>query len=351
MKDVGTERWSPLPGILRAWRWVRRSRPVRWFRKDKRAQAGLAAFLIIVIAIVYLLMRDTAGPETVRAVAAGDMACDPDDPLFLANSDAEGGYCRHAEVSEIAAAMNPDVLLGLGDYQYELPTADAYRDVYGPTWGRLRNQTIPALGNQEYKVHEANTFTEYFGERVRDPQGYWSEDVGRWHVVVLNSNCTSVTGGCLKGSPQQEWLAADLAANKKKCVVATWHHPRWSSGLGGSDLRTRDLYRTLYDHRVELVLSGHDADYERFSRLDPQGQPDPRGVTQFVVGVGGQAHYAREDGSPEPELVGAHVDYEHSGVLELVLMKDRYRWAFHALGGAEDGVGVAVTDQGEAMCF
>jgi hypothetical protein len=180
-----------------------------------------------------------------------------------------------------------------------------------------------------------------------------------------------VDGGCGTGSPQQRWLAADLAGNSQRCVLAAWHHPRWSNGIAGPDGRTADLYQTLYDHRVELVLSGHDADYERFGPLDPAGAPDPRGVRQFVVGTGGQAHYAPgPDDTPGRSGVtvppSRFVDYRHHGVLELELRPDRWRWRFHALGASGDspaggrsgGDGsdggqqprAAVIDQGEERC-
>lgn len=342
-------------------------RPRRWSRRARWTVAGcVAATLVLGAGLGIRLGVDPAGffadPATARVVAAGDMACDPDDPLFLANSAAEGDYCRHREVSDIATALNPDLLLGLGDYQYETSTADAYRDVYGPSWGRLREKTVPVFGNQEKLVGGEGAFTAYFGDRVRDIRGYWSQDVGRWHLIVLNSNCSDVAGGCLEGSPQQRWLAADLAGNDRVCVAAAWHHPRWSSGLGGPDPRTGDLYRTLFDNQVEVVLSGHDADYERFAPLAPDGTPDPLGVRQFVVGVGGQAHYPPDKDTPPREPAGEYVDYTHHGVLELELLPDRYRWRFHALdaadrdagpdgAGADRDAGSTVADRGEASCF
>jgi acid phosphatase type 7 len=317
-------------------------------RRHPRSTAVTAAVLVLAVAGVFALARACDVPKLVRVVAAGDMACDPDDPQFLAQSEAEGDHCRQNQVSDLALNLNPDLFLGLGDYQHELPTADAYRDVYGPSWGRLRPKTVPVFGNQEYKVREANTFTGYFGGRVRDPRGYWSQNVGTWHLVVLNSNCAAVEGGCAAGSPQQRWLAADLARNKRRCVLAAWHHPRWSTGIAGPDTRTQALFQTLYEHRAELVLSGHEADYERFGPVDPAGQPDDNGVRQMVVGVGGQAHYeppadAADEKAREGAPKGEFVDYHHHGVLELELAPGRWKWKFHALDAD-------VADQGEAQC-
>jgi hypothetical protein len=309
---------------------------------------------VVLAVVVYLLLtRCERTPDSVRVAAVGDMACDPDDPQFL---DSAADMCRQETVSDLAVVMDPTVLLGLGDFQYELPTMDAYRDVYGPTYGRLLNKTIPVYGNQEYKVQDANTFTAYFGDRIRDPRGYWSQDVGRWHIVVLNSNCAAVAGGCGKNSPQQQWLAADLKANPSKCVLAAWHHPRWSSGIAGSNERVGPLYQTLYSYHVDLLLSGHDADYERFGPLNPDGRPDDKGLRQFVVGTGGQAHYKPvaadtlrdEEGNLEVRTGQPRsdfTDFTHHGVLQLDLGPKSYKWIFHALDGSPPE-----EDTGSAQC-
>ncbi|BCJ49589.1 hypothetical protein Asp14428_10640 [Actinoplanes sp. NBRC 14428] len=325
-------------------------------RRRAAARYGLAVLLVLVLVLVWLLSRCSAEPTTIRMAAVGDMACDPDDPDFDRTTKERGDLCRHQAVSDLAVAMDPDVLLGLGDFQYELPAAEAYRTVYGPSFGRLLDRTVPVFGNQEYKVQDANTFTAYFGDRIGDPRGYWSQDLGKWHLVVLNSNCAAVAGGCGAGSPQQTWLAQDLAENDRRCVIAAWHHPRWSTGIAGSDVRTADLFDTLYDHEVELVLSGHEADYERFGPLNPQGRPDTHGVRQYVIGTGGQAHYlpgksdATRDERGDPLIrtdgpSSEYADFDHHGVLELVLAPDSWTWRFHPLEA-----GRPVTDEGRASC-
>lgn len=311
---------------------------------------ALGIVVVVIVVAILLLVRactpDT--PQSVLVVAAGDMACDAKDPAMKKGGDPD--QCRFKEVSDIAVSLQPDALLGLGDYQYEVPKSEAYAEIYGPTWGRLRSVTLPALGNQELKVHEANTFHEYFGERSGPPEGYWSTELGQWHVVVLNSNCTVVLGGCGMGSPQQVWLADDLASSGAQCTLALMHHPRWSTGLGGPDGRTADLYQTLYDGGVDIVLSGHEADYERFGQLDPDGNPSMTGVRQFVVGTGGQAVYRPEEGAAPWRNKGIlidseYADFDHHGVLALQLDPDRYSWAFHSLGTKDP-----VTDEGSAPC-
>jgi hypothetical protein len=275
-------------------------------------------------------------------------------------------WCREKDVSDIAVSVSPQALLGLGDYQYEVPSAKAFASTYGPTWGRLKAITIPAIGNQEYKVHEANTFTGYFAGQTGPEQHYWSTTLGAWHVVILNSNCTVVTGGCGLGSPQQKWLASDLDANTSRCTLALWHHPRWSNGLTGPDTRTNAMFATLAAHRVDILLSGHEADYERFGKLDGDGRPSQQGVRQFVVGTGGQVVY-NPSGEPNRQATGhnqteeiaadavAHpdsefVDFAHPGVLALQLGPRGYAWAFHAVNVNEAEPEDAVTDSGTSAC-
>jgi hypothetical protein len=320
----------------------------------RRLMAVVALAVVLLVAAVAMLSRCSTAPDTVRVAAVGDMACDPDDPDFATGAN---DHCRQKQVSDLAVALNPSALLGLGDFQYEMPTMDAYRTVYGPSFGRLLSRTVPVFGNQEYKVQDANSFTAYFGKQIKDPElGYWSQELGRWHLVVLNSNCAAVGGGCGMGSPQQTWLADDLKNTDRKCVIAAWHHPRWSSGIAGADSRTADLFRTLYENRVELVLSGHDADYERFAPLNPDGKTDPLGVRQYVVGTGGQAHYRPgagdggrdEDGKLPVGAVpptGEFVDFDHHGVLDLELKPDSWSWSFRAVG-VDDAL-----DKGQASCF
>ena len=319
----------------------------RWLRRRRVLGAVLLA-LILAIAAAWPVGRYVGGSDTVRVVAVGDMACDPADPNRDRATPDEGDHCRGRAVSDLAVALHPAVLIGLGDFQYETPTGEAYRRIYGPSFGRLLDRTIPVFGNQEYKIQDAATFTDYFGDRVRDPRGYWSQDIGRWHVVVLNSNCGAVAGGCDTDSPQQTWLEKDLATTDRRCVLAAWHHPRWSTGIAGPDERTDALYRTLVAHRVELLLSGHEADYERFGPLGPDGEPDPDGVRQFVAGTGGQAHYRPSQAGPGVHSAGPageFTDFDHHGVLELELSPDAYRWRFHPLEADR-----AVTDQGRASC-
>ena len=159
-------------------------------RRRRLVIAGIVGVVAAFALLLALRACTDSGPEVVRAVAAGDMVCDPGDP-------AQGGEkaCKAKEVSDVAVGLNPDAFFGLGDYVYEVPKSDTYRTVYDPSWGRLKEKTLPAIGNQEYKVHEANTFRSYFGDRAGPESGYWSTQFGKWHVVVLNSNRLRDPGG------------------------------------------------------------------------------------------------------------------------------------------------------------
>ena len=225
--------------------------------------------------------------------------------------------CRSTGDEQTAAlvARVPGTVAILGDSVYEHGTAAEFRDCY--SWRRFRTRTRAALGNHEYGSAGARPAKAYF--RLPD-RGYYSYELGSWHVVVLNSNCRPA-GGCEAGSPQQRWLAADLAASKAPCTLAYWHHPRFSSGLHGSDVSMAALWRTLARARADVVLAGHDHHYERFAPID--------GIRSFVVGTGGRSLYPvlfRTEGSEALQTSGF-------GVLDLELLPDRYTATFRPVPG------------------
>ncbi|MGH7289068.1 MAG: metallophosphoesterase family protein [Myxococcota bacterium] len=232
-------------------------------------------------------------------------------------------------------------VITLGDNAYPDGTAAQFQNCYGPSWGRHKERTHPATGNHEYHTTGAAGHFGYFGAAAGDPsEGWYSYDLGAWHVVVLNSNCSRI-GGCTRSSPQGLWLEADLAANPRDCTLAAWHHPRFSSGAShGSSTTTRDLYDILHSHRADLILAGHDHNYERFAPQDAFGIADPAGPTQFVVGSGGAS--LRPMGGIEPNsLTSAGNVY---GVLKLTLHETSYDWEFLPAAG------FSYTDGGSASC-
>jgi acid phosphatase type 7 len=241
----------------------------------------------------------------------------------------------------------------LGDLQYEDATYDKFLRSFDITWGRLKSLLRPAVGNHEYRVFGAAGYFDYFngvgfldGPAGRRDRGYYSYDVGDWHLVALNSQCSHppIDDGevdCAAGSAQEQWLRADLAANPRRCTLAYWHHPLISSGLAGFNSAVQPLWQALYDAGVEVVLTGHDHGYERFAPMDPNATRDgARGIRQFVVGTGGKNHQ-------QPRAFQANSEVRGNGsfgVLKLTLQPDAYAWEFVAEPGA------TFTDQGANDC-
>ena len=313
-------------------------------RPAARSAAALGGVLTLLalLAVAGCSAGGTAetAPGPVTVVAAGDIACSPKDESFNGGTGVPGA-CRHRATSDLVASLAPDAVLVLGDTQYQRATLEGYRGSYDPTWGRFKAITRPAPGNHEYESEDAEDYYRYFGEAAGDPgKGYYSFDLGDWHLVALNSECDEV-GGCGPGSPQLRWLRADLAAHDDACTLAYWHRPRFSSGMHGSDEDFDAFWQALYDAGAEIGLAAHDHDYERFAPLDPGGRVDTQhGVRQFVVGTGGAEHY--EVGEPLP---GSEVaDDTTFGVLELTLLPHGYRWRF-----VPTNVG-GFSDSGSATC-
>ena len=216
----------------------------------------------------------------------------------------------------------------LGDAVYERGTADEFRRCYTPSWGRFRARTRAALGNHEYRSGTAAAAIDYFRLPAR---GWYAYDLGSWRVIVLNSNCRPA-GGCMRGSPQWRWLRTELATHRARCALAYWHHPRWSSGLHGSDGTIADLWQLLADARADVVLAGHDHHYERFAPID--------GIRSFVVGTGGRSHYPTLWQLPASRAL----NWTTYGVLRLTLAADRYTWRFLPVSGQN------FTDTGSGTC-
>ena len=216
-----------------------------------------------------------------------------------------------------------------GDNAYEEGTAANFRDCYAPTWGRFLDRTLPAIGNHEYLTTDAVGYFGYFGSAAGDPsQGWYARDVGTWRVYILNSNCNTV-GGCRAGSPQERWLRADLAANPTACTLAIWHHPRFSSGEHGNFVSMTPIWEALYDAGAELVINGHDHDYERFDPQTPAGKADPNGIVEIIVGTGGRG--LRAVGKPIANSV-VHNDNTF-GVLKLTLSDGSWESTFLPVPG------------------
>lgn len=234
----------------------------------------------------------------------------------------------------------PGTVFVAGDTVYERGTSSEYASCFEPTWGRHKDRTRPAVGNHEYGTAGAAGYYQYFGASGGEPgEGWYAYDIGTWRVYVLNSNCRQV-GGCLGGSRQVAWLREDLALNPRVCTVAIWHHPRWSSGEHGGSYAMRGFWRALYAAGAEIVLNGHDHDYERFRKMDPTGTRDKqRGIREFVVGTGGAS--LRSFPTVEPNSVVRRTAH---GVLRLNLAQTDYQWSFIPVAGE------SFTDSGSGNC-
>ena len=233
----------------------------------------------------------------------------------------------------------PGTVVPLGDNAYPNGTADEFNNYYEPTWGRHKARTRPAAGNHEYDIPGASGYFNYFGAAAGDPaKGYYSYDVGAWHIIVLNSECSQV-GGCGSTSPQGQWLQADLAANPRPCTLAIMHKALFASGTDSA--AGRDFWSLLYQAGADVVLSGHAHFYERFAPQDPSGVADPaRGIREFVVGTGGASLHSFGTTVPNSEVR----NNKTHGVLKLTLHPTSYDWEFVPIAGA------TFTDSGSAVC-
>ena len=266
-------------------------------------------------------------------VAVGDLACAPETPRTAI-------ACHHAATSSLALRLRPAAVALLGDTQYQVGALSAFSQSFSPTWGRLRPRLHPAVGNHEYLTPGAADYFTYFG-RSAGPRGrgYYSYNLGGWHLIVLNSNCAFVS--CRVGSSQERWLRADLAAHRNRCVLAYWHHPRFTSGFHGNTLAVAPLWSALHRAGADVVLSGHDHDYERFAPQNAAGRRDQtRGIREFVVGTGGVNHYRFVRVAPNTERRSSAT----FGVLTLTLRPGGYSWRFVPEPGA------SFTDAGSGAC-
>jgi acid phosphatase type 7 len=283
----------------------------------------LLGFLLVFVFSVIGGLSEAAPADPVIA-AAGDIACDPADSRFNGGAGTTNA-CRMKATSDLLVGMDLAAVLVLGDSQYEDGALSKFRQSYDPTWGRLKSITRPAPGNHEYRRSNAAGYFDYFGAAAGDrAKGYYSYDIGTWHLIALNSNCEDI-GGCRAGSAQERWLQADLAAHPAACTLAYWHHPRFSSGAHGNDSEYDAFWQDLYRAGADVVLVGHDHVYERFAPQTPNAAADPaRGIRQFVVGTGGKSHYRFE-------TIRSHSETRSTGtfgVLVLTLRARGYDWRF-----------------------
>jgi hypothetical protein len=264
--------------------------------------------------------------------AAGDVAdCRKDNPPISAAA-------KTAALIASRLANDPEsAALVLGDSTYPVGRMEEFSNCYQPTWGQFKARTYPSPGNHEYYTPGAIGYFGYFGEAARQGgRSYYSLELGKWHVISLDSNLKSD-----EYTAQLAWLKADLDQRKTLCTLAFWHHPVFSSGGHGNDDRMKDAWRMLHAANADVVLSGHDHDYERFAPQDADGRRDEaRGIREFVVGTGG----AQLTSFGLRKSNSAVSDNRAHGVLRMVLKETGYEWEFLPVSGG------FVSDRGAALC-
>jgi hypothetical protein len=262
------------------------------------------------------------------------------DPVLIGAGDIS--TCGNSNDTKTASLVKNSggIPFTIGDNAYNKGTASEFANCYGPTWGQFKSRTHPAVGDNEYLTPGAKPYFDYFGSAAGTPgKGWYSYNVGSWHIVVLNSNCSKV-GGCGAGSAQEKWLKADLAASGARCIAAMWHAPRFSSVYGDSSA-TKPFWDDLYAAGADIVLNGHHHAYERFAPQDPSGHADPGGIREFIVGTGGDS-LAGSFGSVRPNSQVRNA--KTYGVLKLTLHSSGYDFAFVPVTGS------SFHDSGSGAC-
>jgi acid phosphatase type 7 len=307
---------------------------------------------------VSVTATNASGSGSATSAATGPVTS-PSDPVVVAVGDiaCPGGdlshACRQLATETLASRQNPSAVLVLGDNQYDSGLYGEYTGAgaYGATWGTFNSIVHPIPGNHEYAASSSATgYFQYFGANgvvTNSPGGYYSFNLGSWHIVALNSNCSDV--GCVDSvagaasTAQLSWLRSDLAANRSACVLAMWHHPRFSGGDVGNSPGVAPFWNALYP-RADLVLNGHDHIYERYAQLNPSGSADPSGIREFVIGTGGEnlGNYVPGNVTTPPGAPTVD-DPSDFGVLALTLHATSYSWKFVSTGGR-------TVDSGTTVC-
>jgi Big-like domain-containing protein/calcineurin-like phosphoesterase family protein len=262
--------------------------------------------------------------DTATFVGAGDIAS--------CSSDGDEGTAKLLDGI-------PGTVFTAGDNAYSDGSALNFTNCYQPSWGKFKDRTRPSPGNHDYHTSNGSDYYAYYGANAGPAgRGYYSYDLGTWHIVSLNSNVSMSAE-----SAQEQWLRADLAASTARCTLAYWHHPRFSSGTKhGSFAAAQSIWQALYDARADVVVSGHEHNYERFAPQDADGTADPTlGLREFVVGTGGASHYD-DEGTPKPN--SEVFNGTTWGVLRLTLEPASYRWEFVPVAGE------AFHDSGTGQC-
>jgi acid phosphatase type 7 len=296
-----------------------------------------------------ILRTDSETNPTPRPAATAAGTPGPNDPILVGAGDISSclndGDERTAQLlDQVVAGGIETVVFTAGDDAYENGTIEEFQQCYGPTWGRHKDRTRPALGNHEYQTADASGYFQYFGAAAGDPaKGYYSFDLGGWHIVVLNTNDHCNKLSCDAASDQEKWLRSDLEASNAFCTLAIWQDPRFSSSArAGGSHRVKPFWDALYEHGAEAVVNGDEHNYERFAPQTPIGSPDAEfGIREFVAGTGGNGLDIIE----EPRQAGSEIISDDTyGVIKFTLHPGSYDWEFIPEAGLE------FRDTGSGVC-
>jgi hypothetical protein len=302
---------------------------------SRRLAGGATLALALAVAVAVVLAAAFASAGRPASAAPAPAARPAGAATLLAAGDiALCSDLAGAQATARLLAARPGVIAALGDLAYPDGRSGDFA-CFDRTWGRFKERLRPTPGNHEYQTADAAGYFGYFGARAGEAgKGWYSYDLGAWHVAALNSNCQQIYGGCQSGSPQEQWLRRDLAAHPGSCVLAYWHHPLFSSGARPDHAEhpeMRAIWQALYEAGADVVLNGHEHSYERFAPQDPDGKADPRrGIREFVVGTGGKDFGTLPRQRPNSEIRHAGT----FGVLDLTLSPSGYDWRFVPVAGS-----------------
>ena len=295
----------------------------RWTRRSRRA--ALLTMLLGLSALWSCGRDNQTGPTNPGSSGVGPGQVQGSEVVLVGAGDIAKDGGGAAQTAKLLDRI-PGTVFTTGDNAYPNGSSSDYSGNYERTWGRHKARTRPSPGNHEYNTSGASPYYKYFGANAGPSgRGYYSYDIGDWHIISLNSNIDMSAG-----SAQERWLRADLAANNKECTLAYWHHPRFSSGTHGSSTASKALWQALYEAGAEVVVVGHDHNYQRFAPQTADGKKDlQRGIREFVAGTGGASHYTFA--SPIANTEAYNVDTY--GVLKLTLGPGTYSWDFIPVDG------------------
>jgi len=290
----------------------------------------------VVLPIMALLVSGLFWVNAMSRAASqsgGSVKSDPADQTAVLVGAGDIVGCQdpqHALATAKLIEKIPGTVFVAGDLVYDAITLSQFQNCYGAAWGKFKDRTRPALGNHEYRESSAAPYFQYWsGQAGPAGKGYYSYELGAWHVVVLNTNCAAPgLGGCAAGSPQDEWLRQDLREHRDACIVAYGHYALFSSGIFRAHAvhpELKRLWEDLYAAHADLILAGHEHSYERFAPQDPDGRADPQhGIREIVVGTGGRSHGPLGLALPNSEVQNTNT----YGVLKLTLSPQGYAWEF-----------------------